>query len=85
MLILKVILTKSFSDFEFEVRAATDKGEWDPGDGDVRVWLDDVIRGICWCKLDEGIRGPWPVKEPPNEHKAAAELIRPRLPPGEVR
>jgi hypothetical protein len=61
------------------VSAATDKGECD---GDVTDGCDDVIGGGC---SDAWFNGLGPDRGPPNEQRAAAELIRPRLPPGEVR
>jgi hypothetical protein len=75
-----IIFTKSVSDFDVDVKAATDSGECDPDDGEVNV-CDDVIGG--GCSDDGGIGGGGPEREPPKEQRA--ELIRPKLPPGEVR
>ena len=72
------------------MRAATERGEWDPGDGDVSVCDDDVIGRaaddviILWWR-DVGGSGDGPERDPPNEQRAAADVIKPRLPPGDVR
>jgi len=68
----------SFSDLDVDVKAATDKGEFDPGDGEVIV-RDDVSGGGCRGKVwDEG----GPGSGAPSEHK---EDIRPNPPDGEVK
>jgi hypothetical protein len=59
-----------------DVSAATDKGECD---GDVTV-CDDVIGG--GSDVIGGGAGP---DRGPKEQSAAAEVMRPRLPAGDVR